>query len=248
MLLALVMVAAAAACGGNGDAPAPAPVPAELPEAAAPGARFVDAVTLADGTSIAYTTVLPDDFEPGSEHPLLLAFPPGGQQQREVDAGLDLYWASEARSRGWVVVSPVAPEDGLFFAEAAPVIPELVASFSALYPPAGGLVHVAGISNGGLSSFRAAIDNPQLFASVTTLPGFPPQQGDYEQLDRLAGALPVTMYVGELDDGWVEAARRTAATLEELGGDVSLTIAPGEGHIVRSLTPAELFDALDGAR
>ncbi|MFQ5426880.1 MAG: hypothetical protein ACE5EV_07350, partial [Gaiellales bacterium] len=215
-LLALVLLAAAlglAACGGDSGSakqaaadqrsaatesavPADEP-PTEPPPRATPGARFSDTLTLPDGTAVEYTTVLPADFTPGEERPVLLAFPPGGQQQDEVDFGLDVYWSAEAQRRGWIVVSPVAPAGGLFFAQSASLVPDLVDALGSLYPPEGGRMHVAGISNGGLSSFRAAIDNPDLFSSLLVLPGFPPDESDYEHLDRLAGSVPVTMYVGE---------------------------------------------------
>ena len=82
---------------------------------------------------------------------------------------------------------------------------------------------------------------------MVTLPGFAPTADDVARLGGLA-AIPVRMFVGETDTSWVEAAEQAREALEALGGDVELTIAPGEGHIIRSLTGAELFDLLDAAR
>ena len=45
---------------------------------------------------------------------------------------------------------------------------------AATYPPEGGRFHVGGISNGGLSSFRVAVESPERFASLVVLPGFAP--------------------------------------------------------------------------
>ncbi len=233
--------------------PAPAPVeqppPAALPEpAGGAGRRTQEAVEVADGTRIEFTLILPDGFEAGASHPTLLAFPPGGQGQAEVDFALDAYWETEARARGWVVVSPVAPAGALFFQESAPLVPEFLATIAAAYPPEGGKFHVAGVSNGGLSSFRAALDHTELFHSLLVLPGFPPNEEDFGALDRLAGVLPVTLYVGENDGDWREAAERADRELRELGGEISLTVSSGEGHILQKITNAEYFDVLDAAR
>ena len=81
---------------------------------------------------------------------------------------------------------------------------------------------------------------------MVVLPGFAPTAADVEKLDRLA-AIPVHMFVGETDTSWIEGAETVRETLEGHGGDVSLTIAPGEGHIIQSLTGGELFDLLDAA-
>lgn len=264
---ATALVALAAACGGDSEtdeaapavetvaaeAPADATPAAETPTtveaqlvAGEPGSRETVSVTVA-GNDVQLTVVLPDNFLAGEPHPTLLAFPPGGQAQSQVDFGLDAYWASEAQRRGWIVVSPVAPEGTLFFQGSEAIVPELLDTIAATYPPEGGLFHVGGISNGGLSSFRVAINSPERFASVVVLPGFAPTAGDVEKLDRLAG-IPVRMFVGENDPQWVEGGETAQAALEASGGDVSLTIAPGEGHIIQSLSGAELFDLLDAAR
>lgn len=241
----------AAACGGESAAePTPEPAPGAVGVAPiaidTPGVRETTTLQIA-GNDLDLTIVLPDDYVAGEQRPVLLAFPPGGQGQSEVDAGLDAYWAAEARTRGWIVVSPVAPEGALFFQGSEAIVPELLDAIAATYPPEGGRFHVAGISNGGLSSFRVALESPERFASVVVLPGFPPTADDLAQLDVLA-QIPVRMFVGETDTSWVDAAAEARDALEDAGGDVALTIAPGEGHILRSLTGAELFDLLDAAR
>lgn len=203
---------------------------------------------LPSGTTLDYALVLPNNFVPGEAHPTLLAMPPGGQRQGEVDVVLDLYWAEEGRIRGWVVVSPVAPDGQLFFQGSENLIPEFLAAFAALYPPEGERFHVSGVSNGGLSAFRVALDEPEFFHSLLAVPGHPPTAEDADRLERLVGVLPVRMYVGENDSGWVESAEATEARLSELGGEVELTISAGEGHILRNVDAAELYDFLESAR
>ncbi len=243
-LLSLV----AAGCGGSADGQGgeASQETAQSIPVSEPGARATATLELA-GNDVAVTIVLPDSYAPGEPHPILLAFPPGGQAQAQVDAGLDAYWADEARVRGWIVISPAAPEGALFFQGSEAIVPELLDKIAATYPPEGGVFHVSGVSNGGLSAFRAAVESPERFASIVVLPGFPPTDEDADKLELVAG-IPVHLYVGETDTQWVEGAERTRDALVELGGDVTLTVEPGGGHILRGLTGAELFDVLETAR
>ena len=202
-------------------------------------------MVMSDGTPLEYGVVLPNDFVDGETYPVLLAFPPGPQTRAMVVAG-NGYWGAEAQARGWVVVSPVAPGGTLFFQGSEQYLPEFLQRIEALYPPEGGKFHVGGVSNGGISSFRIATMMPEKFWSLTAVPGFP-QPADFEQLDKLTD-IPVTMYVGETDTRWVEQMTATEAELQRLGGQVSLTIVPNEGHVIQSLTGAELYDLLDSYR
>lgn len=229
-----------AACGQV--APTPFPQPELLSEE---GMIRYFQMTMADGTPLAYGVVLPDDYSAGESYPLLLAFPPGPQTKAMVAAG-NGYWGAEAQARGWVVVSPIAPNDTLFFQGSEQYLPEFLQRIAALYPPEGEKFHVAGVSNGGISSFRIATMMPEQVASITAVPGFP-HTADFEQLDKLT-SIPIALYVGENDTRWVERMTDAEAELTRLGGQVSLTIVPNEGHVIQSLTGAELYDLLDSYR
>ncbi len=82
-----------------------------------------------------------------------------------------------------------------------------------------------------------------MFRSLVVLPGMPPDEGDAAALARLAG-LGTAMFVGAEDSGWLEGSLRTADALRALGTTVELTVVPGQGHIIETLTSADLFDAL----
>ena len=64
---------------------------------------------------IEYVLVLPDHFDRTAPYPVLLALPPGHQSKQLVEAGLHLYREAEAKKRGWVVISPAAPEGESFW-------------------------------------------------------------------------------------------------------------------------------------
>ncbi|RLE23871.1 MAG: hypothetical protein DRJ50_05480 [Actinobacteria bacterium] len=201
-----------------------------------------------DGAVVDYVTVVPDGFELGDEAPVLLAFPPGGQSLDQTRSLAANTYLAEAVGRGWVVVSPAAPDGQLFFQGSEVLVPGLLDWIDTWVTPENGQVHVAGVSNGGLSAFRVAGQQPERVASVVAFPGYPRSEEDVQALAGLTD-IPVRMFAGETDTGWVEPMQQAEATLDELGGDVVLVVFPGEGHIIGALSDGvQVFDELDAAR
>jgi pimeloyl-ACP methyl ester carboxylesterase len=212
-----------------------------------PGTVDSRTIVLNDGTEIIYGLILPDGFDPSREYPALLALPPGGQ-----DAGLTLTlaestYAPEALARGWVVITPAAPNGELFFDGSERYLGEFLDRHNWIRPE-GGRFHLAGVSNGGISAFRIAALEPQRFASLAVYPGFPRSPADKEALPALVG-MPVAMFVGGDDTQWIQPMVVTRDTLAGLGGAVTLEIREGEGHVMASMADGvDLFDFLDSAR
>lgn len=194
-----------------------------------------------------YALTLPADHDPGVATPAVLALAPGPQTEQMVDIAHRAYWDA-AEQRGWIVVSPVAPEGRLFFDGAENLIPNLLAEISERFAIEGDAFHVAGISNGGIAAFRVAENDPELFCSILAAPGLPGNEADFERLERL-GEIPVRMVVGENDTRWVDRMRATETRLKELGLAVELSVLRGEGHIIAEAFPEEaVFAYLEGQR
>lgn len=229
-------------------APTAAPAPATRATSAVPASELLrfETYEAADHTKIEYAVTTPPDFDAAKDYPVLLAMPPGGQDHEVTDQLMRSLWSEEARKRGWVVISPVAPGQ-LYFDGAERYIPELLDATAKTYRPAGGKYFLAGISNGGLSAFRIILNTPERFRSLLVLPGVPPTDADKQKLAELKD-IPVAMFVGENDSGWREGSEETQRALTRLGGHATLELAPGEGHIIRSLTGARLFDLLEQFR
>ena len=203
-------------------------------------------IELSDKTMIRYALVLPDGFQKGHTYPFIFALPPGQQDQSMVEAGLRVYWEEEARKRGVIVVSPVAPNGVLFFRGSEKHVPELLRKFQEEFAVADGKFHLVGVSNGGVAAFRAALLYPELFQSMTVLPGFPPTDAGYGYLSRLR-EMRIAMYVGEFDDGFRPQTERAHRVFKSVGKEIYLEVIPGEGHFVQSLggrNAAKLFDQI----
>ena len=199
-----------------------------------------------DGRVIEYALVLPDHFDKTAPYPVLLALPPGDQSKHLVEAGLHLYWEAEAKKRGWVVISPAAPDGESFYTGAEKELPNLLDEISKSVVFEGGKAHLAGVSNGGLSAYRVITEYPNRFLSLTVLPGFPPDARALAALNRLK-EIPVAAFVGGEDSGWVRDSRETKEKLDRLGIENILEVVSGEGHVI-ALDPAKLFDLLDKRR
>src|SRR5882762_4047266 len=67
------------------------------------------------GITIRYKLILPNGYDPSRAYPGILAFAGGLQTLDGVNNMLDRNWRAEAEARGYIVVSPVAPSNNLFF-------------------------------------------------------------------------------------------------------------------------------------
>ncbi len=202
-----------------------------------------------DGSVIRYAVAMPRGFDATRSYPVLIAFPPGDQRHAMVGHGLDRYWAKEAERRGWIVVSPAAPERTLFFAGGEWAVPELLDRLAHDFHVERDLFHLAGVSNGGKAAFRVAGLWPHRFASLTVLPGYPPEDVDVERLGRLVDT-PTVMFVGGDDEEWVQKMHETHEQLKSLGSRrLELIVLEGEGHTPESLDGGSVvFDHLDAFR
>ena len=253
VLLTMMVVAG---CGNSKASPSTtaATTPASVAATSAPttGAADTDIQTLnfkaADGTVIDYVLLVPPGRAVGQPGKVLFTFPPGGQDLDLAQRIVADRWHDEAVARDWVVVSPAAPSTGLFYSdESAKLVPELLDRIATDYPPEGGRFDLAGVSNGGLSAFKAALAFPDRFRSLVVFPGYSQDGGDDANLSKLKD-IGVSMFVGGLDSGWREASEQTDTTLKALGYTVELHVVEGEPHIIASLTGADLFDAIERVR
>lgn len=217
---------------------------APLVRTSAPEARYQ---TLEIGSrTLRYALILPDGFDPNTTYPALLALPPGGQDEAMVEAGLNLYWEAEARRRGWIVVSPINPDFARLFQATSDPLGRLMDDLNERFDIEGDTFHLTGVSNGGRAAFLEALEDPERFVSLTVLPGL---MEDHTPVRRIQGLrdIPVAMYAGGDDVAWTAEAERTVEALEAQGVTVSLTVLPGEGHVMQ-LAPTALFDLLDSYR
>jgi poly(3-hydroxybutyrate) depolymerase len=212
-------------------------------------AKAYDKAIDISGVTVHYKVVLPKDYDAAKPYPAVLAFPPGSQGQDMVMTTLTRNWQPEAERRGYIVFLPAAPNGELFFEGGARVFPEFIDRMLAEYKIKDNKLHIAGMSNGGISAFVIASRYPQYFLSVTGFPGYLPDATP-ERAKALA-KMCIGMYAGELDTGWVSQMQKQAAQFKAQGMTVHFSIETGEGHVMSTLQgpgAARLFEGIEEAR
>ncbi len=209
---------------------------------AAPPRIVLEDFPLPDGTVLRAAILEPRG--PAAEpRPTLLVVPPGAQGADAVRSVLERYFATVGPARGWRIVCPAAPVREGFRGEGAGLLVATARRIVATMPVTGDRVHLAGVANGGRAAFSAALADPRIFASLFVLPGVP-EPADAGRLEALAG-LPVRLFVGEEDDSWAPAMRRTRGRLAAAGVDVALAVLPSHRSFIRPAGLARVFDELD---
>ena len=202
------------------------------------------------GTTVRYKVVLPNGYDPAKAYPAILAIGGGPQTMNTVDGILTRNFRAEAEKRGYIVVSPAAPDGALFFEGGARIVPEFLRAVLADYKIRDGKFHVAGPSNGGIAAFHLAAANPQYFLSVTAFPGYmwQPTPAKLQSISKMC----VFMYVGELDEyRWHGEMKQEAEFLRSKGTVARYTVEQGQPHRLDTLAGANagrLFDGFEEAR
>jgi len=198
------------------------------------------------GVTLYYKVITPKDYDPAKEYPAVIAFPGGAQSMPMVDGMIARNLAVQAQKRGYIVVVCAATAAGLFYEGGAVVFPAFLEKLLADYKIRGRKFHIAGVSNGGLSSFHIAASYPKYFWSVTGFPGYLLDPTS-ERVSALRD-MCLNMYVGEMDRGWLDSMQQQAATFRAQGMKVRFTIEKGQGHVMTTLEGAgagRLFDNFD---
>ena len=195
--------------------------------------------------TVHYKVVLPDAFDPAKAYPAILAFGGGPQTMNTVDSMLNRNFRAEAEKRGYIVISPAAPNDQLFFEDGARIFPEFLKMILADYKIKDNKFHIAGPSNGGIAAFHVAALNPQYFLSVTAFPGYmwEPTPAKLQEISKMC----VFMYVGENDPYmWHDEMRREAELLRSKGTVANYTVEKGQPHRLDTLAGANASRLFDG--
>src|SRR5580692_12568639 len=199
------------------------------------------------GTTVHYKIVLPKNYDPSKAYPGVFAFGGGPQTMNVVDNVIARNFRDEAEKRGYIVVVPAAPDDQLFFEGGERIFPEFLKQILADYKIQDSKFHIAGVSNGGISAFHVASQNPEYFLSITAFPGYLWEEtpAHIQAISKMCG----NMFVGELDPmGWQPLMQKQAVEFRAKGMTATYTVEKGQPHRLDTLAgpnAARLFDLFD---
>ena len=198
------------------------------------------------GMTVDYKVSLPPGYAPDKAYPLILVFTGGDQTLQAAASTLEQDWRVEADKRGYIVVSPAAPDGALFFQDGDRVFPAFLDLLRKDYRIAG-RIHIAGHSNGGLSAFHLAARYPDAFSTVTGYPGL--YEEDAKGSLRALRPLCVYMHAGSLDQEWSTAMHDQYDQLKSEGYRIRFTLEQGQPHRIKLPDLSRrLFDEIESCR
>jgi poly(3-hydroxybutyrate) depolymerase len=200
-------------------------------------------------TTVEYKVLLPPGYDGAKPHPVVLVFTGGAQGIEAAENTLKADWQAEAEERGYVVISPAAPDGELFFQEGDKVFPAFLDMIRKDYKVAG-KIHIAGHSNGGLSAFHIAAKYPQYFSTVTGYPGLYQDNPEADYPAALKG-LCLYMHAGDMDPEWRGAMAQEAKAMSAEGFRIKMTVEPNSMHRLKAAElglSKRLFDEIESCR
>jgi len=212
-------------------------------------AEMIEKTGTFGGLHLTYKVVLPDGFDPARAYPAVLVFTGGPQTLQMAGNTLEADWRKEAERRGYLLFSPGTPDGSLFFEGADRVFPEFLDRILHDYKIAGGTLHVAGHSNGGLSAFHVAARYPKYFTTLTGYPGL--LDGPDRAKTAAIKPMCVFMHVGDRDSGWMPAMEEQAAELLRQGFRIRITVEKNQVHRLKAAEinlSARLFDEIESCK
>jgi poly(3-hydroxybutyrate) depolymerase len=201
------------------------------------------------GTTVEYKLLLPPGYDAAKAYPVVLVFTGGGQGIEAAENTLKVDWQGEAEKRGYIVVSPAAPDGQLFFQDGDKVFPAFLDMIRKTWKVQG-KIHIAGHSNGGLSAFHIAAKYPAYFSTVTGYPGLYQDNPEADWPASLKG-MCLYMHAGDMDPEWRDAMASEAKQMSAAGFRIKFTVEPNSTHRLKAPElglSKRLFDEIESCR
>ena len=143
-------------------------------------------------------------------------------------------------------MSPASPDGSLFFEAGDRIFPSFIEMILHDYKVAGKM-HIAGLSNGGLSAFHIAARYPQYFSTLTGYPGL--LEGPDSKLAQAIKPMCIFMHVGDRDTGWRLGMEEESKDLATKGFSIKISVEKNEDHIIRAADlPTRMYDEIESCR
>lgn len=151
----------------------------------------LERLELRDDKVVRFGVIGPQNNFSGVAHPLVICLPTGFQEIRDVLRTLDLLWANSECSQDSIIVCPAAGpgfpyslhSQGIFGQGPERLIPYILDHLIREYPVEQSEIHLVQLGWDGSGALKIALDNPDVFRSVTLLPNLAP---DYDLLSVLS--------------------------------------------------------------
>lgn len=198
-----------------------------------------------NGIEVKYHVILPDNYNQSQAYPAMLAYPPGSQKQTSADWALSEFWGDAAKKKNWIIIVPVAPNNGWINHPSHHALNDLLKTVKAKHKIEGGKFHMVGFEGGARPAATFALMSKQYFQSLTLVSSYAFERWDDEDLESFK-IMPVKQIVGANDKHGVEIAYHAQTLFKKFNVKSELEVVPNEGRDLPSLRNAALIDKIDG--
>ncbi len=193
-----------------------------------------------NGIELGYRVVLPADYDAGNFYPALVLFPPGSGT-RSADWAMDEL-VGDGDTNGWVVVYPIAPEQGWFTHPSHHAFNDLLRQLQSEVRIEGGKFHLAGFGSGARAATSYSQMSREYFQTLTSFSGWHWASWDNDEVLAGFSDLPVRLIVGEQDDFGLPLNERLEGQMSGEDVNVGLTILEGDNQLLASMRHGKLLD------
>lgn len=196
-----------------------------------------------NGVIIPYRVLLPEDFNAEQKYSVAVSFAPGTGGPRATDWTIDRLWSEQSTRSDWIIVCAVAPKKGWLNHPSHHALEDLFKKLNKDYNVNGDKFHLVGFATGARPASTYASMSKKYTASLTIASAN--SFTDWNERDfKRHRDMPTHVLIGELTEDLVNTARQTQKALSELNKNAKLTVLPGDGFTLQSLTPGKLLDHL----
>lgn len=196
------------------------------------------------GIVVDYHIILPENYDPSKSYPAMLAYPPGSQEVSTANWAISTFWGAAAKSKGWIIVVPVAPKNGWINHPSHHALNDLLKTVKEMYKIEGGKFHMVGFESGARPAATFALMSKQYFQSLTTVSGYSWDRWDTKSLESFK-IMPVKMIVGGADPYGLEINKQVQILFDKYKVRNDLEIIPNESRHLPGLWNAVLIDKID---
>ena len=189
------------------------------------------------GREVGYRVFLPQGFSADKTYPAIISSG-DTEANAEQEAEPSFAWHEHPHARGWILIQTPEMFNGSAKAGAQGVR-AIVKDVLAKFQVEGGKVHAVGWSRGSAPAYQRVLASPELFHSISGIPGFP-AHADAATTKRLQG-LTVMFVTGSKDAYWLKGSRDADATFKKAGIDTIFEVVEGAGHVMRELSDGGFF-------
>lgn len=199
--------------------------------------RF-ETVALKNGKKLKYAIHLPNDYDPSKAYPTIIG--PGDGVREDSPS---YYWHGRPSDYGWLIVETPAH----FASDAVSQMSQLLDHLNKNYNVEGDKFHMVGFSANSANSFRVGIALAGRFHSLVGVAGFPRQNPKGDDLIRVKNT-KFYFIVGDRDQYWMNASRKSHAYLEAKGISSTMKIIKNGGHVLKEIDGQPFIDLMEVMR